>query len=496
MTRVDRRSAAMATFAGNGLTVAITVAQAFLLIPVCLTHLGPGLYAAWLAASELLIWVQMLDGGLPNLLMQRVGALAGRGEWDLAARWASTVFAGLLVVGLGLSGLALGLAPLVVDWLGIGGADRATFVACFRIGALASVLLMLSNGCVGLARGVQKTAVINVSQVAGAAVGLVVSLGLLVMGWGLWAMAMGLAARAAVALTGAIWFIGQLPGSSARWVAVPSRSVALEVGQLLPFMATSSVGYVLASNSEVLLVTSVLGPLPALAYALTRRAFDGVKSLLDTVAWAVSGGFAHLVSAGDRGRSRGVLREILWLRLALASLGVAIGVSVNEPFVALLFGPGQFAGVGLTLAFGLQVIVTGQSFLVNYLWRATGRVREGSVLLAIEALLRVLGAYLGLVALGVVGAPIATALVAALTLVFAHRRLTQVLPDGDDVPVTGAMLWAPVVPLTLAAAATVLPIPATWPAVVTIVAVVGIVGASTLWWSWRGHAVWSLRREK
>jgi O-antigen/teichoic acid export membrane protein len=483
MMRVNRRSAALATFAGNGLTVAITLAQAFLLIPVCLAYLGPGLYAAWLAASEVLIWLQMLDGGLPNLLMQRVGALVGRSEWDLAARWSSTVLAGLFLASLVLCGAAVGLAPLVVDWLGVSGAERETFVACFRVGALASVALMLSNGCVGLARGVQRTGIINVSQVSGAAVGLVVSISLLLAGWGLWSLALGLASRAAVALGGAIWFLNRLPDTAAGWVSAPSRAVARDVGHLLPYTATSTVAYVLASNSEILLVTSVLGPLPALAYALTRRAFDGVKALLDTIAWAVSGGFAHLVTAGDRSRSRTVLREILWLRLGLASLAVALVVAVNDAFVTLLFGPGQYAGLALTVAFALQVMLNGQSFLVNYLWRATGHVREGSMLLGVEALARVLGMAVGLQVVGMVGAPVAASLVSAVALVLVHRRLDASLPDGPDEPVGSRVVWVPVIVLALAMFAGVAPAPATWMAVATTLGVVGTLGGSLLWWS-------------
>lgn len=495
MSRVNRRSAALATLAGNGLTVTITVAQAFLLIPLCLAYLGPNLYGSWLAAAEVLIWVQMLDGGLPNLLMQRVGALAGRSEWAAAARWTSTILAALCVIGLSLLALASSLAPAVGDWVAVGAADRSTFVACFRTAALASVLLMLGNGCVGLSRGVQRTALINVTQVCGAVTGLVVSMALLVAGWGLWALAIGLLARAVVAIAGAVVFLARLPPAGTSWWASPSSATAGEVGRLMPYMSTASIGYVLATNSEVLLVTTFLGPLPALAYALTRRAFDGVRTLLDTIAWAVSGGFAHLVTADDRSRSRAVLREILWVRLGVASVGVGIIVAVNAAFVSLLFGPDNFGGIVLTLAFALHIMLSGQSFLANYLWRASGYVREGSLMLGAEAGVRVVAMALGLLVWGLPGAPVAAAVVSGIALVVVHRRLDRTLPAGEAGRVKAPAVWTPAVVLTLATAVALAPTPLTWWTVGTTVVVIGALGGGLLWLSVRTGAGLTLLRQ-
>src|SRR5215210_4877473 len=73
----SRRRAALTTLFGTGATVAVTVAQAFVLIPLSLLHLGTHLYGAWLGAFELLIWLQLLDMGIPNLMTQRIGAAVG-----------------------------------------------------------------------------------------------------------------------------------------------------------------------------------------------------------------------------------------------------------------------------------------------------------------------------------------------------------------------------------------------------------------------------------
>ena len=120
----------------------------------------------------------------------------------------------------------------------------------------------------------------------------------------------------------------------------------------------------------------MFGPVAAAVYALTRRAMDGVRSLLESIAWAVYGGFAELVTAQDRQRARVVLHEILWLRLGAACLCGAVVLGVNEAFVTLLFGADNFGGILLTAGFAAQMILSGQSFLANYLFRAAGHMQK------------------------------------------------------------------------------------------------------------------------
>jgi len=487
MPVLNRRSAALDTFIGNGITVAITVAQAFVLIPLCLRMLDSTVYSAWLAAFEVLIWVQLLDGGLPNLLTQRAGALAGREDWAGAARWSSTVLAGTAAIGLTLLVLAASLAPLLASVVGVPDGDHATFVACFRIGVLSSVILMLSNGAIGLSRGLQRTRLLIGTHATGAAAGLLVSVGLLLTGWGLWSLALGLLARAAIAGVGAVLFFRQLPAASVSWWASPSRAVAGEMRELVPSMSVASVTHILASNSEVLLVASVMGPAPALVYALTRRAFDGLRNLLDTIAWAVAGGFAHLVTAPDRHRSRGVLAEILWLRFAAASLLVAIVTSVNGPFVSLLFGGANYGGGLLTMAFAVQIMLGGQSFLANYLWRSTGAVRDGSLMLTGEALGRVVAVVIGLLVFGLPGAPLAAALVSGVALLLVHRRLHDRLPDGHATPAHAAGLWIPLGVLAAGAGIAWLPMPVSWGFVAATAGAVALAGGALLWFALPTH---------
>ena len=483
--RHSRRRAALSTLFGTGATVAITIAQAFILIPLCLTYLGGGLYGAWLAASELLVWLQLLDLGIPNLMTQRIGASVGQNDEGTVSQWFGTGLCVLAVIGLALAGVAIVSAPLITTWARVPSAEAGAFTGSFRLGAVASAMLLAYHGVLGIARGVQLTGVVNAAQVAAALSGLLVSVGLLVAGFGVWSLAFGLLARAVVSAAGAALFIIDARKTAGFHPGRPSMAVLRDMATLAPSMAGANAGYLLANYTEVMLVNTMFGPVTAAVYALTRRAMDGVRSLLESIAWAVYGGFAQLVTAHDRHRARVVLHEILWLRLGAACLCGAVVLGVNEAFVTLLFGAENFGGILLTAGFAAQMILSGQSFLANYLFRAAGHMREGSMVLAGEAVTRVVAVAGALATVGLAGAPWAAAAVSGVVMTITLRRLDRELPESTapaSVATIGSRL-APYVVFLSGLAVAIVTVPLSWLYVAGVAVALTVSSVAVFWWA-------------
>jgi hypothetical protein len=84
------------------------------------------------------------------------------------------------------------------------------------------------------------------------------------------------------------------------------------------------------------------------------------------------------------------------------------------------------------VAFAVQMIAGGQSFLINYLYRAAGRVREGSWWLAGEAAVRVSTVFLALRAGWLAAPPVAATLTASAVGVVIFGRLKAILPANQE----------------------------------------------------------------
>lgn len=478
----SRRDAARSTVVGSSLAILISLAQAFFLIPICLDEFGSRLYGAWLGGTELLIWIQLLDLGIPNLMMQRIGAALGRGDAEEGGRWFLSGFTVMLGLAFLLALLGVAGSAFVAEWADVNPAQAGTFEDCFRLGVMASAVLLLNNAFVGLSRGVQRTGLVNGTLVGGAAVGFAVSLWLLLAHAGLWALAWGLMARAVVALAGGLVFLLGLNRTALRLPLGLSRPVLREITGLVPSMTGASVGYLAVAYSDIALVTTFLGPSAAAAYGLTRRAADAARSLLDTIAYAVYGGFAHLLGSGERDRAPAVLNEILLARWACACVAVACYVAVNRGFVTLLFGAEHWGGFWLTVAFGVQLLISGQSFLVNYLYRAAGAVRAGSLLLTAEAAVRIAATILALRLFGMLGSPVAGAMVAAGFGLYAARRLRALLPGEHSrpLPADRRLAWGSGAAVVLGAVIGGVWQSFSWPALAAVCALVLAAGGGAL----------------
>jgi O-antigen/teichoic acid export membrane protein len=378
--------------------------------------------------------MQAMDLGIPNLMIQRIAAAHGRGDRKSGAAWFAS---GLLVLGL-VSAIVAGAGVLISmslpSLLGLAGSEAEVLRGCFLLGTLASCSIIFGNGFVGLSRAVQNTAFLSSMLIVSALVGFGTSLVLILTGWGLWAVALGLVARAIVSLGAALLY------GFFAWrteFGLPFRIERAAVRQLLaasPVTAVGGVSYALMSQSEIVLVATLGRPELAVVYALTRKAADLGRSLVDMIGFATYGGFAHLMGGAQRDQAQRVRSQILSLHLSAAVAVAAAYLAVNRSLVAVWVGTDLFGGLPLVFMMALQSAVLGHSYLINLLYRATGRVVEGSLALVVEALVRLpLLAALFLV-FGPPGLPAAAILTAATSALLIHRRTSREL-GGPAQPV-------------------------------------------------------------
>jgi hypothetical protein len=152
------------------------------------------------------------------------------------------------------------------------------------------------------------------------------------------------------------------------------------------------------------------------------------------IAFATYGGFAHLVTSDQRHRTLQVHTEIHSLRLSLAIVAASAFMAVNKSLLTVWVGGDQYGGALLTILMAIQFIVCGSSFLMNYLYRATGQVMHGSLALVVESLIRVPLMIGLLVWLGLPGGPIASIVSAVIFAWLALRWTVKQVSSFSEPP--------------------------------------------------------------
>lgn len=454
---MGRRRSAYATMAGSTASTLVAAAQSLVLLPLYLSTCGVGLYGAWLATGEALVWLLAFDFGIPNLLIQRVGAAKAKGE-PFGAQFATSL-ASLAAIAAVVSGVVILAAPFVPQLFALPGDEAASLTTALRVGACSTGLMIVAYGFIGLARGMQETAVVQGVSFAGTVVGFALAAWMLLSGYGLPSIAYGLLVRSSMTLFGGVWFfqsrimeIGELR---------PSRAAFVDIRKNCPPMFAAGIGYALMNNSMVTIAALMFGPVAATVLGVTRKAADIVKMALDMVGHASYGGFAHLWSSGDLPRVRAVYRELQSTFFLLACPLFAAYVAVNGAFVELWVGREMFGGPALTVLLALSAVVGSWSYFQIGLYRSMGHHALASSVLLIECAVRlVLMVGLGL-AFGLAGLALGAFLTALVSGLWVGKRLTHEV----EASLSSAWVWRSA-PLVAAVAVGALGVRGDWPLVV------------------------------
>jgi O-antigen/teichoic acid export membrane protein len=431
---------------GGYANLLLTVVQGLVLVPLYLRYLGPTAYGAWMASGDLLGWLAVLDMGIAGISSQRMAAAHGRGENRVVADYFGTGLAIQAVLVALLTVVAVAAAPAIPGVVRAGGAGAEELAGAFALAGVATGLGLMGNLVGALAVAAQRMVFVNVAIFASGVVSIAATVGLLLTGHGLYALAGGMLVRNGLMLAAvaghAVYVLRYDLGERLRF----RWAVARDFSALSAIAVLTMVGNTAVARSDALLVALFHGPRTVTIYVLTRRAAELLSLFLGRIGGAVYPGFAHLVGSGDRVRAAEVMGQVARLYLWTAVPAVALYMALNRSFVALWVGPAEFAGQGLTVLIGLNALFVGWAALVLYLTGAAGQIARAGLTVFAEAVVRIVLAVALLATVGLLGLPLAgvvtTLASAALALGWLYRRIGAPVPRFRPLPaaVAAAML--------------------------------------------------------
>lgn len=439
---VNRRRAAITTFAGSTATTLLVSIQALVLMPMYLTHIGSRMYGAWLATGDLLVLMLAFDMGIPNILIQRIGAALAKSDKRAIGAYFGTGATVLVSFTLVLGAILASLSPFVPGWVHLAGAEADLLHKAFLLDTIAICMMLVNFIFQGLARGLQETTAVNISSFTATFIGFCTTLGLLLTGHGLWSISIGVAVRGFITLLGSILFLRFGVDVEIRKALRFDREVAKEFWQLSPMMFLSGFAYSLMNNSQTFLAAVVLGPESATILGLTRKAADLGRNVLDAVGNASYGGFAHLVATGDKVKGRSVYREVISVYLTVGLAIMCAYVAVNRSLIGVWIPKGQFGGTLLTVLLALSTLIGGWSYLTLSLYRSTGHHRQVSLALLIECLVRLPAMLTFLYLFGLPGLPFGAIITGLISGLWANQKTNAQLESGYSQDEHPLRVWA------------------------------------------------------
>ena len=374
----------------GGATRVLTSLVSILSLPICVRYLGPERFGVWATITTTAVWINLLDLGIGNTLLNHISAAFAQNDKSSARRY----FTNALFVTIGASafaGVVFAVIFGLIDWgrlLNV--RDDLTEVSQTIAIAMTLTLIGLPCSlCSKLLAGYQQLHRYSYASAAGAVaslLGLWTGVVLHVRMAALYMMSAGciVAANFILLVSTIIVKPWLLPRRSALDRRVMRELFTSGSSFLLIQMAA-----VVVFSSDNLIVSHYLGPAEVTPYNVTWR-LAGLAAMLQTLIFpAVWPAYAEAYVAGDyqwiRRTFVSMIRGVATLTLFCAAILILFG----RPLIRLWAGTAAVPGMALLGAMALWAVINGVMSVESCLLAALNRTREQALLSMVAAILNV-----------------------------------------------------------------------------------------------------------
>lgn len=377
------------------------------LTPFLLVHLGQHDFGLWLIGLKALSYLSLLDIGVLALLPREVAFAKGRltnGEPPASVRLLieETTF----VV---LSQLPLLVGASLIAWQMM---PRDNAVFRNAVGLLLAVFAIQFPLKVAYAvlEGLQELRFLGILQLAGWAAGLLVNVGLIMMGKGLYGLAFGWAATQALISIGSICKLYRSYSEIAPMAvrALPWRRYWGLIGSGL-WVSLGQVAQLLRT-SDFLLIGKIIGPQAVVPYSCSGKLVAIGQNQPLAIMQSAQPALSELRVAAERKRLATIVGSLTQAMLLLSGLVSIVILSVNHAFVVRWVGSAQYLGFALSLLLLLDMLFRHWNVTTVYSLFAFGRQRHISTVAVVDGAVTALASSVLIFALGPIGAPLGSLL--------------------------------------------------------------------------------------
>jgi O-antigen/teichoic acid export membrane protein len=325
------------------------------LTPFLLHRIGQHDYGLWLVASQILMYLTLLDIGVVALLPRETAYATGRaGGSEQAADLP-------LVVGQA-GRIVLYQMPVVIlvvvvtwfllpgSWSGLRGAiglTMAAFLVAFPLRVFQALL-----------QGLQDFRFLGHTQIIAWAVSMLAIVGLVLRGYGFYALAIG-------------WVLTQLASTAFAlyrvwrrfpWV-LPRRLPPMAWSDVLAYLkrcfwvSLSQIATPMLGGADILIIGALYGASAVVPYACTKKLISVLSNQPDLVMHAASPGLSELKTGESRDRILRAVTALTQALLMMSGLVACVVLSVNHSFVGWWVGPAQYSGAAISAAMILDMLI-------------------------------------------------------------------------------------------------------------------------------------------
>jgi len=347
------------------------------LTPFLLNRVGQHDYGLWLVGAQLLAYLSLMDFGIVALLPRATAYATGRAGGvqdarDLREIIGQTAWVVLCQTPLVAIAAAVLWLTIPASWGSLRNPITVvliSFVLAFPLRIFAAVL-----------QGLQDLAFLGKLNICAWLFGTAITVALVFAGKGLYSLAVGwTVTQFTSALISYLRLHRRFPHILPR--CLPAISWLTTRAQLKQgfWISVAQIAQVLTTGTDILILGSIIGPLPVVPYACTSKLISVLANQPQMLMQSAFPGLSEMRTSESRKRLFDVCTTLSQATLLISGLVVCVGLSVNQGFVGWWVGQNQYGGVLLTILFATAMLLRHWNTTWIYPLLCFGRERRLSL---------------------------------------------------------------------------------------------------------------------
>ena len=378
LTKISRKKQTIWRAAFMYFDNVVAVLNGIVIVPLYLKYIDLGLYGAWLATGNILIWLTMIDPGIGDVLTQKISAsYAINNRREIGMQLGSSILLSF-AVSIIVMFIGLGLIPFLENILNPATSiDIAILKKAFLYGTIGTATTLFGYFLAGAIVGLQNAKAQGFVRSIWGLLSFLIKIFLLIYGFGLLAIPYS-------ALIGSIIYLILSSVLLLRIIRkerikfVFSYSHLVSFSNVFLYTFSSKMMSTIKNNIDLILIARFLKPEMVVAFDLTRRPIKLLYSFFSRPAAALVASFANL-----RGEENfKVLKNVTGKVVSLSVLGlvfIASGIiAFNEDLISLWIGKDFFLGQKFNIALSIFFMISTFSYILSNLTYSLGNIKGNS----------------------------------------------------------------------------------------------------------------------
>jgi O-antigen/teichoic acid export membrane protein len=434
LTKISRKKQTLWRTAFMYVDICVGILNGFVIIPLYLKYIDLGLYGAWLATGNILMWLTIIDPGVGDVLMQKVSESYAKNNRDeIGKQLASSMILSSAIALIALSG-GISLMFFIDNIVSASSSiDIIVLKKAFFYGTIGTAVTLLGYFMAGALIGLQRSKEQGLMRSIWGIINFALKPVFLILGFGLLAIPYSTLIGSVIYLI-LISFVFLQIVRKEKIKLILDYKYFLSYSKIFIYTFSSKMLSTLKNNVDLILISRFMNLEMVAAFELTRRPMKILYGFASRPSAALIAAFANLKGEGDRVKLQDITEKFTFLSLAGLIFITSGFIAFNKDLISVWVGSELFIGQTFNLILALFFMFSNFTYILANLTYSLGNIKGNSLIEITRdsialILLPILGYFFGL--WGIILAPFVV--VIFVELVYFPKKLSELIGVSKNI---------------------------------------------------------------